>query len=142
MTQPDPRRWLALAVLALVQFMIVADNTIANVALPSIQDDLGFTTEGLAWVINGYLLTAGGLILFGGRLSDLAGRRRIFLGGATLFGIASLICGVAPTAEVLVAARFAQGAGEALASPAALCLIAVLFRDGGERSRALGIWVA
>ena len=140
MTKPDSRPWSALAVLALVQFMIVADNTIANVALPSIQDDLGFTTDGLAWVINGYLLTAGGLILFGGRLSDIVGRRRVFLVGAVLFGAASLACGAAPTAEVLVAARFAQGVGEALASPAALSLIAVLFRDPAERAKALGIW--
>jgi EmrB/QacA subfamily drug resistance transporter len=136
----DRRRWLALAALALVQFTIVIDNTIVNVALPSIKDELGFTTSGLAWVINGYLLTAGGLLLLGGRISDLAGRRRMFLAGAALFAVASFVCGAAPTAEVLVAARFAQGAGEALASPAALSIIALLFTSPGERAKALGIW--
>lgn len=140
MTLVDPRRWRALAVLAMVQFLIVTDNTIANVALPSIDRDMGFTPDGLAWVINGYLLTAGGLVLFGGRLSDLFGRRRIFLAGAVLFGVASLACGLAPTPEALVAARFTQGVGEALAAPAALSLIAVLFPDSGERGKALGIW--
>jgi EmrB/QacA subfamily drug resistance transporter len=140
---PEPagnRRWLALAALALVQFVIVIDNTIVNVALPSIKHELGFTTSGLAWVINGYLLTAGGLLLLGGRISDLAGRRRMFLAGAALFAVASFACGAAPTGTILVAARFAQGAGEALASPAALSIIALLFTDPAERAKALGVW--
>lgn len=134
------RRWQALAVLALVQFIIVIDQTVVNVALPSIQRDLGASASGLAWVVNGYLLTAGGLLLLGGRVSDLLGRRRIFLVGTALFAAASLGAGAAPTAEVLIACRFAQGAGEALASPAALSLLAVLFTDRVERARALGIW--
>src|SRR5215470_16468748 len=134
------QRWLALAALALVQFIIVIDNTIVNVALPSIKGDLGFTTTGLAWVINGYLLTAGGLLLLGGRISDLAGRRRMFLAGTALFALASFVCGAAPTSEILIAARFTQGAGEALASPAALSIIALLFAEPGERAKALGIW--
>jgi EmrB/QacA subfamily drug resistance transporter len=138
--EPDPRRWRALAALALVQFAIVADNTIANVALPSIQADLKVPTSSGAWVINGYLLTAGGLVLLGGRLTDLLGRRRIFLIGAALFSVASLACALAPTGSWLIAARFMQGCGEALASPAALSLIAVLFQDTAERSKALGIW--
>lgn len=137
---PGRQRWLALAALALVQFTIVIDNTIVNVALPSIKGDLGFTTAGLAWVINGYLLTAGGLLLLGGRISDLAGRRRMFLAGTALFALASFASGAAPTSEALIAARFAQGAGEALASPAALSIIALLFSAPGERAKALGIW--
>lgn len=134
------RRWLALAALALVQFAIVTDNTIVNVALPSIRNDLGFSTSGLAWVINGYLLAAGGLLLLGGRISDLAGRRRVFLAGAGLFAVASFLSGAAPTAEILVAARFAQGVGEALAAPAALSIIATMFTEPAERAKALGIW--
>jgi EmrB/QacA subfamily drug resistance transporter len=141
-TPPDPRRWRALTVLALVQFIIVIDNTVVNVALPSVQHALHFSSDGLAWVINGYLLTAGGLLLFGGRVGDLLGRKRMFLFGTALFGLASLVCGAAPTAAVLVASRFAQGMGEAFASPAALSLIALLFTDRAERSKALGIWGA
>ncbi len=135
----DPRRWSALAVLALVQFIIVIDNTIVNVALPHIQRDLSFTGGGLAWVVNGYMLTAGGLLLLGGRIGDLVGYRRMFLAGAAVFGLASLASGAAVSAQMLVVSRFAQGAGEAMASPAALALIAVLFK-GGERAKALGIW--
>ena len=138
--QSDPRRWRALTVLALVQFMIVADNTIANVALPSVQADLGMPTDQGAWVINGYLLTAGGLVLLGGRLTDLFGRRRLFVLGTIVFALASLACGLAPAGEWLITARFLQGCGEALASPAALSLIAVLFTDSAERGKALGIW--
>jgi EmrB/QacA subfamily drug resistance transporter len=136
----DPRRWRALYALALVQFIIVIDTTIVNVALPSIQRDLRFSTSGLAWVINGYLLTAGGLLLLGGRVGDIVGRRRMFLAGTALFAVASFVCGAAQNAGMLVAGRFAQGAGEALASPAALSLIALLFLDGRERNKALGIW--
>lgn len=136
----DPRRWRALAVLGLVQFIIVIDSTIVNVALPSIAGELALGPDGLAWVINGYLLTAGGLLLLGGRIADLAGRTRMFMLGAVVFAAASLVCGLAPSGEVLIAGRFAQGAGEALASPAALSLIAVLFRRPDERAKALGIW--
>ena len=135
----DPRRWAALAVLALVQFIIVIDNTIVNVALPSIQHHLSFSADGLAWVVNGYMLTAGGLLLLGGRIGDLVGHRRMFLLGAAVFGLASLASGASVTAPMLVASRFAQGAGEAMASPAALALIAGLFA-GRERGKALGIW--
>ena len=137
-----PRRWWALAVLALVQFIIVIDNTVVNVALPSVQRALGFSAGGLAWVVNGYLLTAGGLLLFGGRLGDVLGRRRMFLAGAAVFGLASAVCGTAAQTWVMVAGRFVQGMGEALASPAALSLIAVLFTDRSERSKAVGIWGA
>jgi EmrB/QacA subfamily drug resistance transporter len=134
------RRWHALAVLALVQFIILLDNTIVNVALPSIKRDLGFSGPGLAWVVNGYLLAAGGLLLLGGRLGDIAGRRRMFLAGTVVFAVASLVSGLSPTAEVLVTGRFLQGVGEALASPAALSMIALLFPSGPDRAKAMGLW--
>src|SRR5438874_2796683 len=136
----DPRRWKALAVLALVQFMIVIDITVVNVALPSIQRALHFSGSGLAWIVDGYALMAGGLLLLGGRVGDLFGRRRLFLIGATVFGIASFTSGAAQNQTMLIASRFAQGAGEALASPAALALVVLLFTDAKERTRALGIW--
>ena len=134
------RRWLVLATLALVQFVIVTDTTIVNVALPSIGADIGLGTAGIAWVVNAYLLAAGGLLLLGGRLADLLGRRRMFLAGATLFGAASVGCALAPTAGVLVAARAVQGVGEALAAPAALSILALIFPEPADRARALGIW--
>jgi EmrB/QacA subfamily drug resistance transporter len=136
------RRWRALAVLGLVQFMILMDITVVNVALPSIQHSLGFSATGLAWVVNGYTLTAGGLLLLGGRLSDLFSRRRQFVIGVVLFGTASLTAGLAQSSSLLIAARFAQGAGEAIASPAALSLLALLFTDRAERTKALTIWGA
>lgn len=136
------RRWWALAVLGLVQFMILMDITVVNVALPSIQHALRFSGTGLAWVVNGYTLTAGGLLLLGGRLADLFSRRLQFAIGVVLFAAASLTAGLAQTSALLVSARFAQGAGEALASPAVLSLIALLFTDRAERTRALTIWGA
>src|SRR5216684_4535195 len=120
---PDPRRWKALGVLGLIQFMLILDVTVVNVALPRIQHDLGFSRPGLAWVVNGYVLTAGGLLLLGGRLADLLGRRRLFLLGVGLFAAASASCGAAVNPSMLVASRFIQGAGEALAAPASLGLI-------------------
>ncbi|HMC37686.1 MAG TPA: MFS transporter, partial [Actinomycetota bacterium] len=139
-SEADPRRWKALFVLALVQFMIIIDITVVNVALPSIQRALGFSGGGLAWVVDGYALMAGGLLLLGGRAGDLFGRRRLFLIGATVFGVASFTSGAAQNQTMLIASRFAQGAGEALASPAALALVVLLFTDAKERTRALGIW--
>ena len=136
----DPRRWKALAVLALIQFMLILDVTVVNVALPQIQDDLGFSRAGLAWVVNGYVLMAGGLLLLGGRVADIFGRRRLFLLGVALFAIASATCGAAVDPGMLVASRFLQGVGEALAAPASLGLIALLFPDPRERMKALGIW--
>jgi len=138
--EADPRRWKALAVLALVQFMIVIDITVVNVALPSIQRALHFSAGGLAWVVDGYALMAGGLLLLGGRMGDLLGRRRLFLAGTTLFAVASLTSGLAQNPTMLILSRFGQGAGEALASPAALSLVVLLFRDASERTKALGIW--
>jgi EmrB/QacA subfamily drug resistance transporter len=138
--EANPRRWQALAVLALVQFMIVIDNTIVNIALPSIRNDLGTSQAGLAWVVNGYLLTAGGLLLLGGRFADLLGRKKIFIIGTVVFALASLTSGAAWNSEVLIVSRFLQGVGEALASPAALALIVLMFTTPKERAKALGIW--
>ena len=139
-TALDPRRWRALAVLGLIQFILIVDVTIVNVALPHIQRDLHFSHAGLAWVVNGYVVMAGGLLLLGGRLADTFGRRRLFLAGVALFAVASAASGAAVSPAMLVASRFAQGAGEALAAPAALGLIAVLFTDPRERVKAVGIW--
>lgn len=136
----NPRRWQALAVLALVQFLVFTDGTIVNVALPSIQRDLGLTPGELTWVVNGYLLAAGGLLLVGGRLADLFGRRRVFMTGAALFALASLAAALATTTQVLVAARFLQGVGDALAVPSAMSLVALLFTDPQERAKAFAIW--
>src|SRR3954470_18705006 len=135
-------RWMALAVLALAQFMVVLDVTIVNVALPAIQSDLGFSADGLQWVINGYTLTFGGLLLLGGRMSDILGRRRLFLIGLTLFAVASLAGGFAGSSGALIAVRAIQGIGAALLSPAALALLTVTFPAGRERNVALGIWGA
>jgi EmrB/QacA subfamily drug resistance transporter len=137
---PDPRRWKALALLGAIQFMLVLDITVVNVALPNIQHDLGFSRAGLAWVVNGYVLMAGGLLLLGGRLADIVGRRRLFLLGVGLFAVASATCGAAQDPGMLVVSRFVQGAGEAFAAPASLGLIAVLFPDPAERVKALGMW--
>ncbi len=137
---PDPRRWKALALLGGIQFMLVLDITVVNVALPHIQTDLGFSKPGLAWVVDGYVLMAGGLLLLGGRLADIVGRRKLFLLGVGLFAAASATCGAAQDPGMLVISRFIQGAGEAFAAPASLGLIAVLFPDPTERVKALGIW--
>ena len=139
-TASDPRRWKALALLGAIQFMLVLDITVVNVALPHVQHDLGFSRAGLAWVVNGYVLMAGGLLLLGGRLADIVGRRRLFLLGVGLFAVASATCGAAQDPAMLVISRFVQGAGEALAAPASLGLIAVLFPDPAERVKALGMW--
>jgi len=136
----DPRRWRALGVLGLIQFMLVLDITVVTVALPRIQHDLHFSRPGLAWVINGYVLMAGGLLLLGGRLADLYGRRRVFLAGVIVFGAASAASGAAVSSSMLVASRFVQGTGEALAGPAALGMIPLLFPDSRERMKALGVW--
>jgi EmrB/QacA subfamily drug resistance transporter len=140
MARSDPRRWRALVVLGLIQFILVLDVTVVNVALPRIQHDLGFSEPGLAWVVNSYVLMAGGLLLLGGRLADIFGRRRLLLLGVGIFALASAACGAAVTPAMLVAGRFVQGVGEALAAPASLGLIALLFHDSRERIKALGIW--
>ncbi|MFF8713210.1 MFS transporter [Streptomyces sp. NPDC015184] len=134
------RRGPALVVLCFVQFMLVLDDNVVSVALPSMREDLGFSTAGLAWVVNAYFLAFGGLLLLFGRTADLLGRRRVFLSGVALFGVASLVCGLAQEPWQLVAGRFVQGAGAAMASPAALALIALLFPGTEERAKAFGIW--
>jgi EmrB/QacA subfamily drug resistance transporter len=136
----DPRRWKALGILALVQFIIFLDATIVNVALPSIQHDLGFSASGLTWVVNGYLLAAGGLLLVGGRMADIIGRRRMFIIGAALFAVSSLTAALAQDPAMLIAARFAQGIAEAVAAPAAMSIVALLFTEPGERAKAFSIW--
>jgi EmrB/QacA subfamily drug resistance transporter len=136
----DPRRWTALALLALVQFMLALDGTIVNVALPTIKDDLGFSAHGLAWVVNGYTLVAGGFLIVGGRIADIVGRRRMFVVGTAIFAVASAVAGLAQSPGMLVGARFVQGLGEALASPAALSLVVLLFADPIERAKAIGAW--
>ncbi|MGC1214840.1 MAG: MFS transporter [Micromonospora sp.] len=138
--EPDPRRWLALTLLCGLQFMILLDMTVVNVALPRIQDSLGFTEAGLAWVINGYVLMSGGLLLLGGRLADVFGRRRLLLTGVVIFAVASAVCGAAVSPGMMVAGRFGQGMAEAIAAPASLGMIALLFTDPKERTKALGIW--
>lgn len=135
-------RGLALALLTSVQFVLVLDASIVNIALPSIGRDLHFDQADLSWVANAYTLAFGGFLLFGGRVADLVGRRRMFLAGLALFTVTSLVGGLAPNAGTLVAARAAQGVGAALAAPAALALIMTLFAPGPERNRALGLFGA
>jgi EmrB/QacA subfamily drug resistance transporter len=139
---PDPRRWWILALVSLAQVMVVLDVTIVNVALPSIQDDLGFSADNLQWVVNAYLLLFGGFLLLGGRLADLLGRRRVLLSGLGLFAAASLAGGLANSSGLLIAARAVQGLGGALLSPSALAIVTVTFPHGRERNTALGIWGA
>jgi EmrB/QacA subfamily drug resistance transporter len=133
-------RWLALYVLCLGSLMIVLDVTIVNVALPSIRSDLGFSETSLAWVVNGYLLTYGGFLLLGGRLGDLFGHRRLFIGGITLFTLSSLVCGLSNTQGLLVGARAVQGLGGAVASAVSLSLMMNLFTEPAERAKAMGIF--
>ncbi|MFB4289894.1 MFS transporter [Nonomuraea sp. ATR24] len=127
-------------VLCLVQFMLVLDDTVVNVALPSIRDELGFSASGLPWVVNAYFLAFGGLLLLCGRMADLLGRRRVFLIGVALFGVASLACGLAQEPWQLVVGRFVQGAGSAMAGPAAMSMITLLYPGPEERTKALGVW--
>jgi EmrB/QacA subfamily drug resistance transporter len=136
------RRWLALALLAAAQFVVVLDASIVNVALPSIGRALDFSRDNLSWVINAYTLTFGGFLLLGGRMADLLGRRRLFMGGLVLFAGASLAGGLAQSDTWLVAARAVQGLGAALLSPAALSLVTVLFEEGADRNKAMGVWGA
>src|ERR1700733_226820 len=116
MTENPRNRWIALVVLCVGMLMIILDSTVVNVALPSIQRDLSFSQPNLAWVVNAYLITFGGLLLFAGRLGDLVGRKRVFMVGLTLFTLASLACGLSDSQGVLIAARFIQGIGGALTS--------------------------
>src|SRR4051794_6200789 len=142
MPSSDRRKWLALALLCVVQFMVVLDIAIVNVALPSIQLDLGFSQEDLQWVISAYALVFGGFLLLGGRAADMLGRRRLFLGGIVVFTVASLTAGLAWSEPSLIAARAFQGLGAAIITPAALSILSTTFPEGRERNIALGAWGA
>jgi EmrB/QacA subfamily drug resistance transporter len=138
--QTDRNRWLALYVLCVGVLMIVLDVTVVNVALPSIQTDLGFSQSGLAWVVNAYLIAFGGLLLLAGRLGDLVGHKRIFLGGLAIFTFASLACGFSESQGVLVVARFVQGAGGAMTSAVVLGMIVRMFPEPREQAKAIGVY--
>jgi EmrB/QacA subfamily drug resistance transporter len=138
--QTRDERWIALYVLCVGMLMIVLDVTIVNVALPSIQDDLHFSTSSLAWVVNAYLIAFGGLLLLAGRLGDLIGRRRIFLAGVGLFTVASLLCGLAQSQSLLIAARFVQGIGGAMTSAVILGMIVTMFPEPREQAKAIGVY--
>jgi EmrB/QacA subfamily drug resistance transporter len=140
MTMSSRARWLALLVLCLGDLMIVLDVTIVGVALPSIREDLGFSEESLAWIVNAYLITFGGFLLLGGRFGDLFGHRRLFLLGIALFTLASAACGLATTQEMLVGARAVQGVGAAIVSAVALSLMMTLFTEPAERAKAMGVF--
>src|SRR3954452_13505942 len=136
------RRWLALALLCVAQFVVVLDASIVNVALPTIGRELHFSESSLPWVVNAYVLTFGGFLLLGGRMADLLGRRRIFVIGLVLFAAASLLGGLSTNEGQLIAARAVQGLGAALLSPAALAILTTTFAEGAERNKALGVWGA
>jgi EmrB/QacA subfamily drug resistance transporter len=136
----DSRRWAALVTLCVGVLMIVLDATIVNVALPTIQDDLGFSQSSLAWVVNAYLIAFGGLLLLAGRLGDLIGRRQMFLAGLAVFTAASLLCAVAQTQGMLIAARFVQGAGGAMTSAVVLGMIVTMFSEPREQAKAIGVY--
>src|SRR5438105_10978852 len=142
MVASDRRKWLALALLSVVQFMVVLDIAIVNVALPSIQVDLGFSEQNLQWVISAYALVFGGFLLLGGRAADLLGRRRLFLVGIVVFTVSSLLAGLAWSEASLIAARAFQGLGAAVITPAALSILSTTFTEGRERNIALGVWGA
>ena len=136
----ERRRWLALLVLCTGMLMVILDSAIVNVALPAIQDDLGFSQSNLAWVVNAYLIAFGGLLLLAGRLGDLIGRRRVFMAGLALFTTASLACGLAQSEGWLITARFIQGIGGAAASAVILGMIVTMFPEPGEQARAIGVY--
>jgi EmrB/QacA subfamily drug resistance transporter len=142
MVTSERRKWLALALLSAVQFMVVLDIAIVNVALPSIKVDLGFSQENLQWVISAYALVFGGFLLLGGRAADLLGRRRLFLTGTVVFTVASLLAGLAWSESSLIGARALQGLGAAIITPAALSILSTTFVEGRERNIALGVWGA
>jgi EmrB/QacA subfamily drug resistance transporter len=139
-TLDDRQRWIALVVLCVGMLMIVLDTTVVNVALPSIQEDLGFSASGLAWVVNAYLIAFGGLLLLAGRLGDLVSRRDVFLSGLAVFTLSSVACGLATSQEMLVAARFVQGVGGAMTSAVILGMIVTMFPPGAEQAKAIGVF--
>jgi EmrB/QacA subfamily drug resistance transporter len=134
--------WIVLVLVCFAQFMVVLDATIVNVALPSIQSDLELSNANLQWVVNAYALLFGGFLLLGGRAGDLIGRKRMLLGGVVLFTVASMLCGLAQSEAWLILARGLQGLGAAFISPAALSIVTTTFREGPERTKAMGVWAA
>lgn len=134
--------WVILVLICFAQFMVVLDATVVNVALPSIQKDLGMTEANLQWVVNAYTLVFGGFLLLGGRAGDLLGRKRLFLGGVIVFTLASLLDGLSTSSGMLIGARALQGLGAAFISPAALAIISTTFKEGSDRAKALGVWAA
>src|SRR5881398_825816 len=136
------RRWTALILLCVAEFIVVLDASIVNVALPSIGTGLHFSEHNLPWVVNAYVIAFGGFLLLGGRAADLLGRRRVFMAGLGVVALASLAAGFAANQTELIAARAAQGLGAAIISPSALSIVTTLFRDGAERNKALGAWGA
>jgi EmrB/QacA subfamily drug resistance transporter len=141
-SEPDPRRWKALALLCTAFFMVILDSAIVVVALPSIGADLKFSESDLQWVLSAYLLSFGGLLLLGGRAADLLGRRRVFMAGTALFALASLAAGLSGSVAALIAARVIQGTAAAVMTPTALSIVTTTFPEGAERNKALGIWAA
>ena len=142
MSNRESNKWIVLVLVCFAQFMVVLDATIVNVALPSIQTDLGLSEANLQWIVNAYTLVFGGFLLLGGRAGDLIGRKRLFLGGIVVFTVASLLNGLAVNEGMLIASRALQGLGAAFISPAALSIISTTFEEGRERARALGVWAA
>src|SRR3954452_7004005 len=142
MSPDNDRKWLALVLLCAVQFMVVLDVAIVNVALPTIQQALNFSDANLQWVVSAYTLTFGGFLMLGSRVADLLGRKRMFVAGLVLFSAASLACGLSGTDSQLIAFRAIQGLGAAIISPAALAILTTTFEEGEERNKALGIWGA
>src|SRR6476660_5308296 len=142
MSRRDANPWLILVLVCFAQFMVVLDAPVVNVALPSIQNDLGLSAANLQWIVNAYTLVFGGFLLLGGRAGDLLGRKRLFLGGVVVFTAASLLDGLSTSSGMLIGARALQGLGAAFISPAALAIITTTFEEGAERAKALGVWAA
>ncbi len=140
LARPDPRRWRALALLCTANFMVILDAQIVILAVPSIDRALGLSAGGAQWVLSAYLLSFGGLLLLGGRMADLLGRRRVFMAGTALFLVSSLACGLAWSEAVLVVARVVQGVSAAVMAPTALSILMTIFAEGRERNKALGVW--
>src|ERR1700760_83490 len=142
MAEKRRSHWWVLIILALAQFMVVLDTSVVNVALPAVERGFVMSQTSLQWIVTGYTLTFGGFLLFGGRAADLFGRRRLFMIGAALFGIVSLLDGLSQSGTMLIALRAAQGLAAALMSPAALSIVLVTYREGRERNTALSVWGA
>src|SRR5256885_1525501 len=138
----ESNRWLVLVIVCVAQFMVILDATVVNVALPSIQIALNFSSADLQWIVNAYTLVFGGFLLLGGRASDLLRRQGLFIAGVVIFTIASAINGIADSSGVLIAGRALQGFGGALVSPAALSIVTTTFEEGADRTKALGVWSA